>query len=85
MTLKSDAKFEKKLTCCLENDEEFCKFLPEHSKVSKLELWWDPFVQSWKCMGLKFTVVLGVMTGIDFSFQNWPEKFKKFWLEHSKI
>ena len=39
MTLKSDAKFEEKLTCGLENDiEEFGKFLPKHSKVSKLGL-----------------------------------------------
>ena len=38
MTLKSDAKFEEKLACCLENDDEFCKFSPEHLKVSKLEL-----------------------------------------------
>ena len=34
---------------------------PEHSKMSKLELWWDPFVQSRKCMCLKFTVELCVM------------------------
>ena len=32
------------------------------SKVSKLEIWWDPFVQSRKCMGLKFTNKLCVMT-----------------------
>ena len=38
MTLKSDVKFEEKLTCCLENDEEFGKFSSEHSKVPKLEL-----------------------------------------------
>ena len=30
--------------------EEFGKFSPEHLKVSKLGLWWDPFVQSRKCM-----------------------------------
>ena len=35
--------------------EEFGKFSPEHSKLSKLGLWWDPFVQSRKCMSLKFT------------------------------
>ena len=35
MALESDAKFEKKLTCGLENNEEFGKFLPEHLKVSK--------------------------------------------------
>ena len=41
--------------------EEFDKFSPEHSKVSKLELWWEPFVQSRKCMSLKFTLELCVM------------------------
>ena len=54
MTFKSDVKFEEKLTCCLENDV--------YSKVSKLELWWGPFVQSRKCMGLKFTEKLCGMT-----------------------
>ena len=63
MTLKSDTKFEEKLTCCLEKwHEKFGKFSPEHSKVSRLELWWGPFVQSRKCMTLKFTEELCVMT-----------------------
>ena len=35
-------------------NEEFCKFSPEHLKLSKLEFWWDPFVQSRKCMSLKY-------------------------------
>ena len=35
--------------------EEFDKFSPEHLKVSKLGLWWHPFVQSIKCVSLKFT------------------------------
>ena len=34
--------------------EEFDDILPEHSKFSKLGLWWDPFIQSTKFMGLKF-------------------------------
>ena len=42
--------------------EKFGKFSPEHLKVSKLELWWDPFVQSRKGMTLKFTEELCVMT-----------------------
>ena len=42
--------------------EKFGKFSPEHLKVSKLELWWDPFVQSRKCMSLKLTEDLCVMT-----------------------
>ena len=40
--------------------EEFGKFSPEHLKVSKLWLWWDPFIQSRKCK--KFTEELCVMT-----------------------
>ena len=36
MATKSDAKFEEKLTCGLENDKEFGKFSPEHLKVPKL-------------------------------------------------
>ena len=41
--------------------EEFGRSSPEHLKVSKLGLWWDPFVQSRKCMSLKFTEELCVM------------------------
>ena len=35
--------------------EEFGNLSLEHSKVSKLGLWWDPLIQSRKCMSLKFT------------------------------
>ena len=42
--------------------EEFGKFSTEHSKMSKLGLSWDSFVQSRKCMSLKFTAELCVMT-----------------------
>ena len=36
MTLKSNVKFEEKLTCGLENDMEvYGKFSPEHLEVSK--------------------------------------------------
>ena len=42
--------------------EEYGKFLPEHSNVSKLKLWWDSFIQSRKCMSLKFTEELCIMT-----------------------
>ena len=41
--------------------EEFSKLSQEHSKVAKLELWLDPFVQSRKSMSLKFTEELYVM------------------------
>ena len=60
MTLKSDAKFDQKNELLLE--KWFCKFSQEHSKVSKLKLWWDPFALSRKCMTLKFTEELCVMT-----------------------
>ena len=56
MTLKSDADL-----LLGKWHEEFGKFSPEHLKVSKLELWWDPFAQSRKCMTLKFTEDLFVM------------------------
>ena len=46
MALKSDAK----LTCHLENDMRNGKFSPEHLKISKLRLRWDPFIQNRKCM-----------------------------------
>ena len=42
--------------------EEFGKVSPEYLKVSKLGLWWDPFVQSKKCMSLQFTEELCVIT-----------------------
>ena len=42
--------------------EEFGKLSPEHSKVSKLGLRWDPFSKSRKCMSLKFMEELCVMT-----------------------
>ena len=35
--------------------EKFDKFSPEHLKVSKLGLWWDPSVQSRRGMTLKFS------------------------------
>ena len=44
----------KKITFGLETDE-FGKFSPEHTKVSKLGLLLGPFIQSRKCMSLKFT------------------------------
>ena len=42
-------------------NRQFGKFSSEHLKVSKLGLWWDPFVQSRKVMTLKFTEELCVM------------------------
>ena len=51
---KTDLWFEKRF-------EKFGKLSPEHLKVSKLGLWWDPFVQSRKGVTLKFTEELCVM------------------------
>ena len=51
----------KKNYCGLEN-EEFGKFSPEYLKVSKLGLWLDSFIQSRKCVSLKFTRELFVLT-----------------------
>ena len=42
--------------------EKYGKFSPEHFKMSKLGLWWDPLIQSRKSMSLKFTEELCVMT-----------------------
>ena len=61
MTLRSYANFEERLASGLKKDEKFGRFSPEYLKVSKLELWWDPFVQSRKGMTLKFTEELCVM------------------------
>ena len=59
MTLKSDSKFEEKLTWRLEG---FGKFLLEPSKTLKLTLWWNVFIQSRECISLKFTEELCIMT-----------------------
>ena len=56
-------KIWRKTDLCFEKwHEEFGKLSPEHFKVSKLGLWWDPFVQSRKYMGLKFTEELFLVT-----------------------
>ena len=63
MKLKSDVKFEEKLTCGLKNDiRNLAIFSPEHLKVSKVGLCWDPFVQNRKSVTFKFTEELCVMT-----------------------
>ena len=68
LALKSDAKFEEKLTCGLENDMWNMENVDRRTwKISKLGLWLDTFIQS----------------RIDLSFQNWHEKFDEFWLKHS--
>ena len=54
MTLKIDAKFEEDLWFG-KRHEEFGKCSLEHSKVSKVGLWWALFAQSRKKNGLEFT------------------------------
>ena len=77
MTLKSDAKFEEKLSCGLEND--MTNFLQSNEKS-----------QNW---GFQANNLYGsydkeewckILKGIYLSFQNWHEEFEKFWPKHSK-
>ena len=71
----------------------FGKFSPKHWKVSELGLRWDRFIQSRKCMSLKFTGALchdneewyKIWGGIELSVQVWHEEFDKIWPEGSKI
>ena len=51
--------------------EEFGKFSPEYSKVWKLGLWWDPFVQSRKCISLTFTEELYMCHDNEEWYKNW--------------
>ena len=46
MTLKIDAKFEKKLICCFKNDKNLVKFDPSTQKATKLAVLFAPIVQS---------------------------------------
>ena len=56
-----NANFEKKTDLWFEKwHEKFGKFSPEHLKVSKLGLWWDPFVQIRKGITSTFTEELCV-------------------------
>ena len=67
--------------------EEFEKFSPKQTKVSKLGLLLGPFVWSWKCMSLEFPGELCVIT----MKRNWllvrnlHGEFNKFLLERSNI
>ena len=45
----------------------------------KLELWWDPFAQSRKCMSLKFTEESWVMTMLQKLKRNWFAVLKLTW------
>ena len=63
MALNIDATFEGKLTCAFKNDmRNLANFHQSMFESLKLGLWWDPFIQSRKCMSLKFTGEFCVMT-----------------------
>ena len=59
--------------------EEFGKFSPEQLKISKLELWWDPLIQSRKSVSLNITEELCVM-----EMKN-DANLKRNWLAVSKL
>ena len=76
--------------------EELSKFSPEHSKMSKVGLWWDPFVQSRKFKSLKFKEEIWVMTMMNNTkFEKeltWMKdevidmkEFDEIWPKHLKI
>ena len=60
--------------------EEYGKFSPEHLKVSKLGLWWDPLIPSRRSMSLKFT---------QRSYASWHwrmmQNLKRNWFVISKL
>ena len=64
MRLNSDAKFEEKLTCGMENDMENLTKLHQRTQksVSKLGYWCDPFIQSRKDVRLESAEELCDMT-----------------------
>ena len=72
MALKSDAKYEKELTCGLENDMSNLENI--YRKYFRKSQDWDfdggSFYQGRKCMSLKFTEELSVMaTKNDATFE----------------
>ena len=60
--------FEEKLTCGLENDMRNLTNFHQRWEVWKFGLSWDPFVQNRKCMSLKSTGELYVIT-----MKNWTK------------
>ena len=87
MTLKSDAKFEEKLTCGLENEiRNLAKFC---WSTRTSQNWWNPFIESRKCKSLRLTEELRIMTRKhDPKFEGileLNEEFDEFWPEHSNV
>ena len=62
MMLESDAKFEEKVTCSLKNYMRNLANFTKALKILKIGLLLGPFIQSRKCMSLKFTGEVCVMT-----------------------
>ena len=63
MIMNNDAKFEEESTSSFKTDMmNLADFDSSTQKSKQLGLWWDPFIQSKKCMNLKFTEQLCVMT-----------------------
>ena len=74
--------------------QEFEKFWPEHSKVSKLftlmGFFWAKYIlfKLKKYRGVIFHETeegYKIWREIDLSFQNWHKEFDKFWPKHSKV
>ena len=56
-------KVSRKTDLCFQNlHEELGKFSQEYLKVSKLGLSWYSFIQNWKCISLRFSGKLCIMT-----------------------
>ena len=62
MTLKSDAKFGERLTSGLENDRRNLANFHQSKQSLKVGTFIGSFIQSRKCMSLKFTGELRLMT-----------------------
>ena len=94
MTLKNDEKFQK-IDLPFQNwREKFDKFLPEHSKVSKICTLMDSFLAKYTLFELKqYRGFIFHDTGewykiwrkTDLWYGKWHEDFSKFWPEHSKF
>ena len=94
MIMKSHAKFEEKLTCCLENDMKNLANFRQNTWKSQIGTFMGSFCPKKKMHELK--IYRGVMCndteewwkiwrGIDLSFQNWHKEFDKFWIKHWKV
>ena len=73
---------------------DFDKFWPEHSKISKfftlMGHFWAKYIlfKLKKYRGVIFHETeegYKIWRGIDLSFQNWHKEFDKFWPEHLKV